>query len=172
MGLVEIRTATAAEMGEVGDIRIAAYQSGGYMSPDSGYAPILRGLGADGNGEVLVAIAINGHAERIIGTIMLQLWPHAGEVVTGPHEAEIRALAVRPEAQGQGVGRQLLRHVLGRAPELGVSHLVLCTTPQMRAAHHLYEQEGFVRLQERDWFPAPDEPLLVYGLRLNGSPLA
>ena len=169
---MKIREAAPAEMGEIGDIRVAAYQSGGYMSTDSGYAPILRGLGTDGNGEVLVATAAEGQAERIIGTIMLQPWPHAGEVVTGPHEAEIRALAVRPEAQGQGVGRELLRHVLGRAPEFGVSHLVLCTTPQMRAAHHLYEREGFVRLPERDWSPAPGEPLLVYGLRLDGAPLA
>ncbi len=42
-------------MAEVGDIRIAAYRSGGFISADSGYAPTLRGLGADGNGEVLVA---------------------------------------------------------------------------------------------------------------------
>ena len=169
IGFVKVREAAEAEMAEVGDIRVAAYQAGGYLSASSGYAPILRGLGADGNGQVLVATATGGRAERIIGTIMLQLWPHAGEVVTGPHEAEIRALAVRPEAQGLGVGRRLLRHVLGRAPQLGISHLVLCTTPQMRAAHHLYEQEGFVRLPERDWSPAPDEPLLVYGLRLDGA---
>jgi hypothetical protein len=40
----------------------------------------------------------------------------------------------------------------------------------MRTAHHLYEQEGFVRLPERDWSPAPGEPLLVYGLRLESRP--
>ena len=156
-------------MSEVGDIRLAAYNDRGYIPPDSGYAPTLRGLGADGHGEVLVAtVPRAGRAERIIGTIMLQMWPHAGQVVTGPHEAEIRALAVRPEAQGQGVGKRLLRQLLGRASELGISHLVLCTTPEMRTAHRLYEQEGFVRLPERDWSPAPSEPLLVYGLRLDG----
>lgn len=164
-------------MNELGDIRIAAYVCGGFLSAESGYAPTLRGLGADGHGEVLVATVPAappqrdgpGPAERIIGTIMLQMWPHAGEVVTGPHEAEIRALAVRPEAQSQGIGRQLLRHVLDRASELGISHLVLCTTPAMRAAHRLYEREGFVRLPERDWSPAPGDPLLVYGLHLDGA---
>jgi ribosomal protein S18 acetylase RimI-like enzyme len=179
-------------MAEVGDIRLAAYVRGGFLSADSGYAPTLRGLGADGNGEVLVATApgstdaeadasseaeadagaeagAHGEAERIIGTIMLQPWPHAGEVVTGPHEAEIRALAVRPEAQGQGVGRRLLRQLMGRASERGISHLVLCTTPEMRTAHHLYEQEGFVRLPERDWSPHPGDTLLVYGLHLDGA---
>ena len=153
----------------------------------AGHAPTLRALGADGNGEVLVATvpaadstqADGDHAadgqrgqERIIGTIMLQLWPHAGEAVTGPDEAEIRALAVRPEVQGQGVGRTLLRQLLQRASELGIPHLVLCTEPAMRVAHRLYTQEGFVRLPERDWSPAPGTTLLVYGLRLNGAAAA
>jgi ribosomal protein S18 acetylase RimI-like enzyme len=157
-------------MAEVGDIRIAAYVSDGFISADSGYAPTLRGLGADGNGEVLVAtVPAHDQAERIVGTVMLQPWPHAGEVVTGPDEAEIRALAVRPEAQGQGIGRKLLRHLMRRASEQGVSHLVLCTEPTMRVAHRMYEQEGFVRLPERDWSPAPGTTLLVYGMHLNGS---
>ncbi len=186
MGLVKIRDASPAEMTEVGDIRIAAYQGGGHISAESGYASTLRGLGADGNGEVLVATvpaAASEHdgsgsgnetagaerAERIIGTIMLQPWPHAGEIVTGPHEAEIRALAVRPEAQGRGVGRTLLRHLMRRARERGIGHLVLCTEPGMRAAHHLYEREGFTRLPERDWSPAPGTTLLVYGQHLSGT---
>jgi ribosomal protein S18 acetylase RimI-like enzyme len=173
MGFVKIREAAAAEMAEVGDIRIAAYQGGGYISPDSGYAPTLRGLGADGHGQVLVAtVPRAGRAERIIGTIMLQTWPHAGQVVTGPHEAEIRALAVRPEAQGEGVGLTLLRNLMRRACQRGISHLVLCTEPSMRVAHHLYEREGFTRLPDRDWSPAPGTALLVYGLRLNGTALS
>ena len=79
---------------------------------------------------------------------------------------------MRPEVQGQGVGRRLLRHLLGRACELGIRHLVLCTEPAMSAAHRLYEQEGFVRLPERDWSPAAGTTLLVYGLRLNGAAAA
>jgi ribosomal protein S18 acetylase RimI-like enzyme len=178
-GLVKIRKASPAEMAEVGDIRIAAYVRGGFLSADSGYVPTLRGLGADGNGEVLVATTPatgirredgeDNAADRIVGTIMLQPWPHAGQVVTGQDEAEIRALAVRPEAQGRGVGRTLLRHLMLRARERGIRHLVLCTEPGMRAAHHLYEREGFTRLPERDWSPAPGTTLLAYGLRLNGT---
>jgi ribosomal protein S18 acetylase RimI-like enzyme len=163
-------------MPEVGDIRIAAYVHDGFISADSGYAPALRALGADGHGEVLVAAvapneqhSADDSAERIVGTIMLQPWPYAGEVVTGPEEAEIRALAVRPEAQGQGVGKTLLRHLLRRAAELGIRHLVLCSETSMRVAHRMYEQEGFVRLPERDWSPAPGITLLVYSLRLGSS---
>jgi len=132
--LVQIRDATPDEMAEVGEIRVIAYQAGGFLSPDSGYAPALRELGADGKGHVLVAVlpdeppAADGVAEggaggpgsgrggsddpagrgepggRVVGTIMLQTWPNAGHVVTGPQEAEIRALAVMPDVQGRGVG--------------------------------------------------------------------
>src|SRR5262249_31552692 len=108
-------------------------------------------------------------AQQLLGTIMLQTWPHTGPVVAGPDEAEIRALAVRPESQGMGIGRTLLRHALERAAQLGVGHLVLCTEPAMRVAHRLYEQAGFVRLPERDWSPAPGSTLLVYGLNLDAK---
>ena len=98
---------------------------------------------------------------------MLQVWPESGQVVQGPGEAEIRALAVRPDAQGAGVGERLLRAAIERAATLGVTHLVLSTEPSMRAAHRLYERAGFARLPERDWSPVPDANLLVYGLRLG-----
>jgi ribosomal protein S18 acetylase RimI-like enzyme len=151
-------------MAVVGEIRVAAYEAGGFISADSVYAPMLRGLGADGNGHVLVATM-----PPVVGTIMLQTWPHTGPVVAGPDEAEIRALAVRPEIQGMGIGRTLLRHGLERAAGLGVRHLVLCTEPAMRVAHRLYEQAGFVRLPERDWSPSPGTTLLVYGLSLDAT---
>jgi ribosomal protein S18 acetylase RimI-like enzyme len=152
-------------MSAVGEIRVAAYEAGGFISADSLYAPTLHSLGADGSGHVLVAI----EAQHVLGTIMLQTWPHTGPVVAGSGEAEIRALAVRPELQGMGIGRTLLRHALERAAELGVRHLVLCTEPAMRIAHRLYEQAGFVRLPERDWSPSPDTRLLVYGLNLDAK---
>ena len=101
---------------------------------------------------------------------MLQTWPNCGPVVAGPHEAEIRALAVRPQVQGRAWAGNCCTRVIERAAELGVRHLVLCTEPEMRAAHHLYEQAGFVRLPERDWSPAPEVTLLVYGLRLAQQP--
>lgn len=166
-------------MAEVGAIRVTAYQAGGFLSAESGYAPALRELGADGNGHVLVAVApVTDHgaaagaavaaaeAESIVGTIMLQIWPHTGPVVTSPDEAEIRALAVRPDAQRQGVARDLLQCALDRADWLGVRQLVLCTAPEMRGAHRLYAQAGFARLPERDWSPAPGVTLLVYGLNI------
>ncbi len=182
-------------MTEVGDVRVAAYVAGGHVSRESGYVPRLRSLGTDGLGFVLVAVdtganapslaaagkaggspgadlavepgAYAGKARGVIaGTIMLRAWPDAGELLTSPGDAEIRALAVRPEAQGSGVGRLLLSKLTDRATEMGVRHLLLSTQPDMRAAHRLYEQAGFARLPDRDWSPEPGVELLVYGLRL------
>lgn len=159
-----IRDAHQDELSEVGELRLAAYRADGFLSPDSTYAPRLRELGADGSGPVLVAV--DGQSDRLIGTVMLQHWPYAGHVVSGPGEAEIRALAVSPEARGNGVGRALLAAVIDRAGGQGIRTLVLLTKPEMRAAHHLYEEAGFGRLPDRDWSPEPGTTLLAYRMEL------
>lgn len=166
-GLMLIRDAHQDELPEVGELRVAAYQADGFLSPDSGYASHLRELGADGGGPVLVAVGEGSGG--LIGTVMLQVWPDGGEVVRHRGEGEIRALAVRAEARGAGVGRALLAAVIDRAAGVGIEHLLLLTQPAMKAAHHLYEEAGFARLRERDWSPQPGTDLLAYGLRLTGS---
>ena len=158
-----IRDALPAEFAEVGEIRVTAYRADGFLAPDSSYEPRLRTLGTDGPGQVLVAEGADG---KLAGTVMLQSWPTAGQVVQAPGEAEIRALAVRPEARGTGVGRALLAAVIDRAVRERVRHLVLSTQPDMKTAHRLYEEVGFVRLPDRDWSPEPGVDLLAYGLRL------
>jgi ribosomal protein S18 acetylase RimI-like enzyme len=109
---------------------------------------------------------------ELVGTIMLLPWPHTGELVRSPGDAEIRALAVAPEARGQGLGRKLLLALLGLAADQQVRHLLLASLPAMRAAHHLYEQHGFTRMPDRDWTPVRGSGmLLVYGIRLpSGGP--
>lgn len=161
-----IRDARPEDMPAVGDIRAISYLAGNHLSANSEYEPTLRALGADGKGEVLVAVDFG----VIKGTVMLQRWPDAGHLVTGPDEAEIRALAVTPASQGAGLGSALLKAVIARAERRGVGHLLLYTQPDMRAAAHLYEREGFTRMPERDWDRLPDFMLLAYGQRLAGPP--
>jgi ribosomal protein S18 acetylase RimI-like enzyme len=159
---VIVRDALPGELAEVGEIRVTAYQEAGYMSPGSGYAPVLRALGSDGDGTVLVAV----DGGRIVGTVMLR---SEGQVVAGPDEAEIRALAVAPDGQGRGTGSALLRAALERAARDGVRHIVLLTQPEMLPAQRLYQRAGFCRLPDRDWSPAPGIELLAYGLRLGSG---
>ncbi len=161
---MEIRDAKPDELAEIGSIRVAAYRADGFLSPRSEYEPTLRGLGGDGAGHVLAAVAGDG---KLVGTIMLQTSGAAGELVTSPDEAEIRALAVLPEARGAGIGRALLDAVMERAKREQVRQLLLFTQPDMVVAHRLYEEAGFLRLPERDWSPQPGVSLLAYGLTLD-----
>jgi ribosomal protein S18 acetylase RimI-like enzyme len=159
---VIVRDALPEELAEVGEIRVTAYQEAGFLSPGSEYAQVLREL--DGDGTVLVAV----DGGRIVGTVMLR---SGGNVVTGPDETEIRALAVTPGGQGKGTGSALLEAVIERAARDGVRHLMLLTQPDMLAARRLYERAGFHRLPDRDWSPAPGFTLLAYGLRLGSGVL-
>jgi ribosomal protein S18 acetylase RimI-like enzyme len=161
---VIVRDALPGELAEVGEIRVTAYTDAGFLSPGSGYAPVLRELGSDGDGTVLVAV----DGGKIIGTVMLR---SGGQVVAGPGEAEIRALAVAPAGQGRGTGSALLRAVIERAARDGVRNLLLLTQPEMLAAQRLYERAGFHRLPGRDWSPVPGLTLLAYELPLGSGVL-
>jgi ribosomal protein S18 acetylase RimI-like enzyme len=206
---VMIREARPDELAAVGDLRVAAYEAGGFLNP--GYEPELRALGTQGDGTVLVAVPEDGPAPdegdgtgrgsadppgrgtghgaggtghgtggtggasgtsgtggagQLAGTIMLVTWPRAGELVGGPDEAEIRALAVAPGIQHGGVGTGLLLTALNWAELAGARRVVLSTLPEMRAAHRLYERNGFRRLPDRDWSPRPGVQLLAYILEL------
>jgi len=166
---VIVRVARPDELAEIGDLRVAAYEAGGFLADASHYGETLRTLGHDGIGEILVAVDDEGEgggSGPILGTVMLQLWPDAQHVVRSPGEAEFRALAVAPQARGRGVGRALLQAVIDRARASGVRHLLLCTQTTMLAAQHLYTEAGFRRLPERDWSPVPGFTLLAYGLEL------
>jgi GNAT superfamily N-acetyltransferase len=159
-----VRDALPGELPEVGEIRVAAYVADGFMSPDSGYAPRLRALGSEGDGEVLVAV--DETDGRILGTVALQFWPYGGEIGVAQGDAEIRALAVAPGEQGRGTGTALLNAVIGRARQSGVRELLLLTQQEMKTAQRMYERAGFRRIPDRDWSPAEGVLLLAYGLAL------
>ena len=170
---VMIREAQPGELAAVGDLRVAAYAAGGFLNPE--YAPELRALGTAGDGTVLVAVpdgagAADPGQAALAGTIMLVTWPQAGELVGGPDEAEVRALAVAPGVQAGGVGTRHLLTALNWAELAGARRVVLSTLPEMRAAHRLYERTGFRRLPDRDWSPRPGVQLLAYSLELDRLP--
>lgn len=163
-GGVKVRDARPEELAAIGDLRVAAYRADGFLSSTSTYAATLHALGSDGTGEVLAAVDDG----RVLGTVMLMPWPH-GNIVRGPEEAEIRALAVNGLARGRGVGRALVAAVMQRATARDVRHLLLLTHPDMRAAQHLYAEAGFCRLPDRDWQPGPGPTLLAFGLNLGAG---
>jgi ribosomal protein S18 acetylase RimI-like enzyme len=139
---VRIRDARPDELETVGEIRVAAYLADGFLSADSAY--------------------------EILGTVMICGWP-GGELPQSADEAEVRALAVAPDARGLGIGRRLVGASIERARASGVRHLVLSSRTDMVRAQHLYVEAGFSRLTERDWAPMPEVNLLAFGLHLDAS---
>jgi mycothiol synthase len=68
---------------------------------------------------------------------------------------EIWTVGVRPERQGLGLGRQLLRWGVGRLRALGVETVKLSVNGRNERALGLYEREGFVRTATRERWARP-----------------
>ena len=164
-----IREARPDEYVAVGELRVAAYRALGLLPEGSGYAETLRGFGfADG---CVVLVAISEAGSGTLGTITLEPFGPASELARDETEADIRAFAVAPQAQGQGVGRNLLVAVIECAGKRGMCRLRLCTRPAMQAAQHLYTGTGFSRTPDLDFEPVPGITLRAYELALPANPL-
>jgi ribosomal protein S18 acetylase RimI-like enzyme len=181
---VIVRVARPGEAAEIGDLRVGAYQAEELLNEQ--YAGTLRALGQDGHGIVFVAVdetvpaddtvpagdtMAGSHASsgKLLGTVMLEPWHPGSEVARSADDAEVRALAVAPWAQGRGAGRALMRAVIGAATESGARRLLLSTQTAMTTAQSLYRSLGFRRAPEFDWRPVPEVPLLGFILPLDGS---
>lgn len=159
-----IRRARTDELDAVGRLTVAAYVGGGVLPAD---APYLEFLGdaahRDAEAELWVAVDERG----VVGTVTLVEPGSALTEIAREGEAEIRSLAVAPEATGEGIGEALTRHTVDLARERGYTSMVLSSSTTMHAAHRLYERLGFTRLPERDWSPVPGVHLVAYTLPLR-----
>ncbi|WP_326568150.1 ribosomal protein S18-alanine N-acetyltransferase [Amycolatopsis rhabdoformis] len=72
----------------------------------------------------------------------------------GEYEAEIHTIGVVPEAQGQGIGKALLRALLDRADEVSAPVFLEVRTDNDTAVG-LYEQHGFEKLGIRKRYYQP-----------------
>jgi mycothiol synthase len=68
---------------------------------------------------------------------------------------EIWAVGVRPDRQGRGIGRQLVRAGVERLRAIGVPNVSLSVNGRNAGALGLYESEGFVRSRTRDRWSRP-----------------
>jgi putative acetyltransferase len=73
----------------------------------------------------------------------------------GPGEFEVSKMGVTEAAQGRGVGRALLTHVVQAAREAGATRLYLETNHALTAAIHLYEAIGFRPVPAARRIPSP-----------------
>ncbi len=88
----------------------------------------------------------------------------------GDGEAELKAVVVRPDRQGQGVGKRMITLVLDRLRAAGMRRVIVATGNSGLAPLALYQKAGFRLWKiERDFFsPARGYPA---GMAENGIPL-
>lgn len=89
----------------------------------------------------------------------------------GDDTAELKAIAVRPDRQGQGVGKRMLRQVLDGLRERGTQRVLVATGTSSLAPLALYQKLGFRLFRiDRDFF-TPErgypEEIVENGIRLR-----
>jgi amino-acid N-acetyltransferase len=97
------------------------------------------------------------HDGVIVGSAALYPFP-AG------NSAELAALAVRPESQGQGHGEKLLLHVSAEAKKRGIKRLFVLTTQ----ATHWFIERGFA---QQDLSALPEERRSLYNYQRRSKVL-
>ncbi len=81
--------------------------------------------------------------------------PRRGQDGAVEPRAEIWTIGVRPDRQGAGVGRQLLRWGVEHLRGIGVETVTLSVNGRNPRALSLYESEGFVRTTTRERWARP-----------------
>lgn len=170
---LEVRPVRPDEIAAVGDLVVEAYVADGLIEPDHEYVDELRAA-ADRAARATVLVAVEGAGEPggapVLGTVTLALPSSPYAEIAREGEAEIRMLAVRPDARGRGIGAVLVRAAMALARAAGARTLALTTIDTMQHAHRLYAGLGLVRAPERDWGDDPDYTLQVYVGPLGAGP--
>ncbi len=144
-----IRTAHPEEYPRVGDLTVAAYVDGGHLRAEDFYVEHLTRVSERAEHAAVLVAELEG---RVVGTATVTDHDGPFAEVSHPGELEFRMLAVAPEAQGRGVARAMVRHIVaGAAARPEIRAVALCSLKSMGAAHALYESEGFIRVPDRDF---------------------
>ena len=155
---IVVREVEPEEYEAAGELVVQSYISAGILSDDRGYDRILRDVSGRVN-SASVLVAVDGVDVVGTGTVALAGSEHA-EIAHGS-EAEFRYFGVRPDMWGHGIGHQLVEEAENIAGRLGATDIVMSVIAHNSPALAMYEQHGFRRIPERDWYPAPDIALLV-----------
>ncbi len=164
---VALRRATPSDFPDVRRITRDAYLRAGHLSADHPYMSVLEDVEHRAeHAQVWVAEA----ARRVVAAVTLTFAGQPYSEIAEDGELEFRMLAVDPECQGGGVGREVVGKVVEHARQLpGIEAISITSAKFMERAHALYQSLGFRRAPERDWYvPGEDVLLWVFTLELAG----
>lgn len=165
-----IRDAQVDEMDAILELTLAAYDEFGTTMPAVNWRglrqTIVNTLKAPGEADVIVAEMGN----EIVGSVLL--FPGDSDAygsgrVEGVGLPELRLLAVKPSARGQGIGTILMEECIHRARSSGAAALGLHTGDSMVVALPMYERRGFVRTPALDFDVPEGELVKAYRLDLT-----
>ena len=163
-GVIHARTAY-----EIDEVRRLFREYEAYLNVDLCFQEFeselanLPGKYASPSGSLLLAM----DGEKAIGCGALRSLGAGKE-----HTCEMKRLYVRPEARGQGLGRQIAVRLIGEGIRHGYSSMVLDTLDRLEGAMHLYESLGFVRTGPYYKNPLPDAVYWKLDLGAQGYPSA
>lgn len=80
---------------------------------------------------------------RIVGTFALLIMDNLGHL--GSPSAIIEDVAVDPTCQGQGIGKEMMRHAMQIAARSGCYKVVFSSNLKRERAHAFYDSLGFER---------------------------
>jgi len=149
---VNIRLATAADLPEV--LRL-------YQQPDLDDGDTLPLAAAIAWFEKIqqypsYRLFVAELGDRVVGTFVLLVMDNLLHL--GAPSAIVEAVAVDPQCQSQGIGRQMMHWAMASARQAGCYKLVLSSNQKRDRAHAFYEALGFQRHGVSFYVPLADVP--------------
>jgi len=167
----EIREANPNEYEKLGQMTVKAYEQLPGMPSASDqpeyYAMLYDVKTRKSTPTIEILIAVTPENEVLGGVTFIgdvKYYAAGGSVSENTDCSGIRLLAVKPEARELGVGTALTKACIKRAKDIGTSQVVLHTTKSMEIAWGMYENIGFRRSEDLDFYQGE---LPVYGFRLK-----
>ena len=78
----------------------------------------------------------------LIGTVAIRIIDYENKIL------ELKRMFVLPDYQGNGYGRQLLKHAIDYAKEQKYNSICLDTRNELATAQHLYKKYGFKQIDK------------------------
>jgi GNAT superfamily N-acetyltransferase len=149
---VLVREATEADLGGVLELYAQPGVDDGAMLPLDEARRIFATFQTYPDYHLYVAV----DGDEIVGTFALAIMDNLGHL--GAPSALVEDVAVRPDRQGRGIGRQMMWFAMARAKAAGCYKLALSSNLKRDAAHAFYDSLGFQRHGYSFLMPLDQEP--------------